>query len=99
LEAHDAQHHHPTLNKAKIQGAVEFCEKMNISYYKEDVFRTFNVPRETGYRILRSGSARRTHNQPDHVETRGRKSVISPAQIREMEKILEEDGMEARGLT
>jgi hypothetical protein len=52
LKTHDSQKHHPTPNEAKIQEAIKFCEKMNIPFYKEDVVRTFNVPRETRYRIL-----------------------------------------------
>jgi hypothetical protein len=100
LKAHEFEKHHPTLNKAKIQGVVEFCEKMKIPYHKEDVFRTFNVPRETEYRILRSGfSARRIHNRPDHVKTKDRKSVISSIKIREMKKLLKEEEIEARDLT
>ncbi len=78
--------HYSTSNKAKIQEAIEFCEKMKISYYKENVFRTFNVFREMSYRILRSDSARRTHNHSDHVKIRDRKSVISSSKIREMKK-------------
>ena len=83
----------PTPNKAKIQGAVEFCEAMGISYYKEDVFRVFNVSRQQGYKYLRSESSRRHHNNPDISEQRGRKSIITPQQIREMERILETEGI------
>ena len=89
----------PTPNKAKIQGAVEFCEAMEISYYKEDVFRVFNISRQQGYKYLRSESSRRHHNNPDISEQRGRKSIITPQQIREMERILETEGIEARALT
>jgi hypothetical protein len=39
----ESRKHVPTPIKAKIQEAVEFCDKMRISYFKEDVFRVFNV--------------------------------------------------------
>ena len=29
---------YPTPIKAKVQGAIEFCDRMNLSYYKEDIF-------------------------------------------------------------
>ena len=99
LEPHDDQNHHSTPNKAKIQGAIEFCQNMKIPFFKADVFRTFNVSHFTGYRILNGESSKQFHNQFDQMETRERKSIISLAQIREMEKILKKEGMEARRLT
>ena len=44
-------------------------------------------------------SARRRNNDPEHEETRGRKSLISDKDIREMERVLESEGFEARALT
>lgn len=91
---------HDTPTKAKVQGAVEFCKRMGIPYYKNDVFRTFNVSKAQGYQFLNSEtSAQRRHNDPEESETRGRKSIVSTKDIREMEKILEEEGFEARALT
>jgi hypothetical protein len=73
---------------------------MKISYHKEDVFRTFNVSRETRYRILRNDfSARRIHNRSDHLKTKDRKSIISSIKIREMKKLLKKEEIEARDLT
>ena len=72
---------------------------MGISYYKEDVLRTFDVSREQGFAFLRNDSARRLENNSDAEETRGRKSLITPKQIREMDRILETEGIEGRGLT
>ena len=99
FDSRERQKHYTTPVKAKVQGAVEFCERMGISYYKEDVFRTFDVSREQGYAFLRNDSARRLENNSDAEETRGRKSLITPKQIREMERILETEGIEGRGLT
>lgn len=33
LENYESGKHHPTSNKAKIQSAIEFCEKINMSIY------------------------------------------------------------------
>ncbi len=59
----------------------------------------FGVPNSTGHHILTESSARRRHNKPDKPETRGRKSIVTPEQLREMEQILETEGLEGRGLT
>jgi len=100
MEPEDHHQNHETPTKAKIQGAIEFCERMNIPYYKNDVFRTFNVSKRQGYEMLRpDSSSRRRHNDPDEEETRGRKGLITAKHIREMEKVLEEEGFEARALT
>jgi transposase len=98
-DSHESRLHVPTPIKSKIiKGAVEFCDKIGISYSKEDVFRTFNVSHATGWRAL-SNQPRRHHNEPTTYETRGRHSKVTPQKIREMERILEEDEFEARALT
>ncbi len=43
MASEDQYKHHDTPIKAKIQEAIEFCERMNLSCYKNDVFRTFEV--------------------------------------------------------
>ena len=85
--------------KARIQGAVDFLEKKGIKGLNEDVFRANKVSHATGYRILKSRNPRTLVNNPTRKETRGRKKVITPEQIREMEMILENEGLEGRGLT
>lgn len=56
------------------------------------------MSRRTGYQILQSSNPRTLKNGPTRKETRGRKQIITLAQIREMEKILENEGLEGRGL-
>ena len=90
---------HDTPTKAKVQEAVEFCQKMGIPFFKADVFRTFGVENRQSHELLRGESARRHHNEFEDSENRGRHRIISPKQIREMERILEEEGMEGRSLT
>ena len=46
--------HYTTPTKAAVLAAVDFCQKFNTPYYKEDVFRTFNVNRRQGFERLRS---------------------------------------------
>ncbi len=85
------------FNKVKIQETIKFCEKMNISYYKNNVFVKLNVTRETNYKILCSDSARRRHNQTDYVNTRSKNNHFV-YEIREMKKILKKKEMKTREL-
>ena len=94
-----AQYQKPTPVKARIQGAIDFLESEGIKGRKSAVFRANGVSRRTGYRILQSSNPRTLKNDPTHKETRGRKQIMTPAQIREMEKNLENEGLEGRGLT
>ncbi|KAI9883088.1 MAG: hypothetical protein M1823_005142 [Watsoniomyces obsoletus] len=91
--------HHPTPTKARVQGAIEFCKAQGLDYRAEDVFQKFNVPRSTGYRLLQKKTSRQRHNDPDPPETRGPKSIITSSQIKEIEHILETEGVNARALT
>lgn len=92
--------HYFTPARAKVRGAVEFCERMGIPYVKADVFRTFKVSHSQGYEFLHEeSSSRRLHNDPNREETCGRPRIISAEKIREMERILQEKGIGARALT
>jgi hypothetical protein len=42
-DSHESRIHVSTPIKSKIKDAVEFCDKMSISYFKENAFCTFNV--------------------------------------------------------
>ena len=50
--AHDSKLNYHTPRKAKIQGIIEFCEKQNIKYFKNDIFRIFNVDRRQAYTFI-----------------------------------------------
>ena len=56
MKSENHYQHHETSTKIKIQKIIEFCERMNISYYKNDVFKTFNVLKRQSYEMLRSDS-------------------------------------------
>ncbi len=92
--------HHDTFIKAKIQKAIEFCERINILYYKNDVFRTFEVSKNQEYQMLQSeiSASRRSHDS-EQDETRGRKSLITSKDIREMKRVLKSEEFEVRALT
>lgn len=92
--------HYFTPARAKVRGAVEFCNRMGIESFKEDIFRTFNVSSREGWKFLSDGfSSRGLHNDPDRKEHRGRQPLISPEKIREIERLLETEGIEARYYT
>ncbi len=40
---HESKMHISIFIKSKIKDAVEFYDKMSISYFKKNVFRTFNM--------------------------------------------------------
>ena len=43
LENCKGESHYITPTKAKIQGIMQFCDKIEIEYFKEDVFQAFDV--------------------------------------------------------
>jgi len=100
MKPEDHYQHHETPTKAKIQGAIEFCKQMNISYYKNDVFRTFNMSKQQGYEMLHSDSSSQCqHNNFDEEKTCDQKELIMAKHIHEMKKVLKEEEFEARALT
>ena len=103
-DSKDNDKHYPTPTRPKMQGAIEFCDRMGFPYYKEYVFRTFGVRHRQGYELIRKGSqspnpSPRTRNHdPDRKKTRRCNHIISSKKIRKMELVLKE-GIEARSLT
>ena len=55
-EDHEGNGHYFTPAQAKVRGAVQFCERIGIEYFKKDVFQTFNVSHCQGYEFLRNDS-------------------------------------------
>ncbi len=88
----------PTPVKARIQGAIDFLKSEGITGKNEAVFRANGVSHAIRYRILRSSNPRTLKNDPTREETRRGHNKITPEQIREMEKILENEGIEGRSL-
>ncbi len=92
--------HYFTPSRAKVCGVAEFCDQMGIEKFKEDIFQTFNVSSREGWRFLNNrNSSRRLGNDPNVEDHRGSQPLISPKKIREMERILETEGIEAHAYT
>jgi len=91
MEPEDHYNHHDTSTKAKVQGAIEFCEQMNIPYFKSDVFKTFRVSKHQGYQMLQSEAS--AHQQNNNSE------LISDKDIWEMKRVLKLKSFEAKALT
>ena len=92
--------HYFTPARAKVRGAVEFCDRRGIDYFKEDIFQTFNVSNREGWRFLNNrDSSRRLQNDPNVENHQGLQLLIGPEKIREMERILETEDIEARAYT
>ena len=94
--------HYKTPKRSKVKGVVEFFEKKGITLNteaKEDIFTTMGVESlSTGYSIL-AGSCRTYHNDSETGELRGRKSIITGAQVAETDKILEEVTADDEGMS
>ena len=98
-EISDPNKQNPTPIKARIQGTVDFLESQGIKHKKEEVFQFNGVSHATGYRLLKSDNLRTPKIAVNMEETRGRKFIITPDQIREMDQILQTTGHEGRALT
>ena len=96
----DDDSHCFTPARAKVRGAVQFCDHMGVQYFKEDIFRTFNVGSRERWRFLSDcNSSCRIQNDPEVEDHRAPQPLIGPEKIWEMERILETEGIEARSYT
>lgn len=92
--------HADAPTNAAIQGTVAYLKARGLPCNKRDIFQFHGVAQNTGYRILRSGTARKRHNS-GLDETRGRPYKLTEAQIHEADAILQEEelGMERKRYT
>ena len=82
--------HYDTPQKAKVQGAYEFLLAKGISIDPREIFQHFGIRSERqGYKIIRNGAFSRRRHHSTLVETRGRKSKVTEAQIQEADHILQ----------
>ena len=91
--------HYPTPTKAKIQGTIDYLQAKGWDNNQSDVFKFFGVTGPAGRRIMSSSQPRQHHNNPTTSESRGRLPIITPEQIREMEQVIENEGLYAQVLT
>ena len=99
-EDYEGPGHSFTPAQAKVRGAVQFCKRMGIEYFNEDVFQTVNFSHCQVYEFLRNDLfLRQLHNNLDQKETCGCRRLISAENLREIERILQEGIIEARAIT
>ena len=94
----DDNHEYPTPVKAKINAIVEFNDAHGIQYFKEDIFRYYQVKRSRGYAMLQKPSTRQNRRQV-LAESLGRHKIIPKKKLKEMEQIIEIEGIAGRSLT
>ena len=83
---HENNTHYFTPAKAKVRDAVEFCDRIGIDYFKEDIFRTFNVSNREGWRFFNNrNSSCQLQNNPNVEDNQGSQPLFGPEKIREME--------------
>lgn len=92
------EHVSPAI-RAQIESTLGFLDSQGITGKKSDVFRFYGVSHSTGYRLLRTPVRPRTEDGHLVNETRGRKSLITSEQIRNMEQVLESEGFTDKGLS
>ncbi|KAF1937255.1 hypothetical protein EJ02DRAFT_477424 [Clathrospora elynae] len=91
--------HHDTPTKSRVRGAIDYMEARGILHSKEDVFRFNAVSHRQGWAMISDGSIDRRHHNAEGPEKRGRKSAITNQQLKEMDKIIKEEGFEARKMS
>jgi hypothetical protein len=88
-----------TPTRSCVRGAIEYMEARGIPHSKEDVFRFNQVSHRQGWAMISQGSVDRRHHRSDRPERRGRPRLITNNQLKEMDKIIKEEGFEARQLS
>lgn len=78
---------------------INFFESKSIKEKKNAVFQVNSVLCKIGYQILQSRNLHTLKNNSIYKEICGQKYVITPIQICEIEKILENEELEGHGLT
>jgi hypothetical protein len=91
-----------TPRKSHIKGICEWNDYHGIPYFHTDDFRYHKVSKEVGWTILREDNQefdRQHHNNEVSEERRGRKPLLSPAQLHQANRFLQDVGWDARVLT
>jgi hypothetical protein len=99
MDNSDRRDHYDTPTKAKVRGAVEFLEAKGIPHFKSEMFDHFNVKHRQGWAMISEASEDRRHHNTDGEEHRGGPRKITNQQLKEMDRIIREEGFEARKLS
>jgi hypothetical protein len=90
---------HETPTKSKIRGTISYLEAAGIPHFKSRIFDHFGVGHRRGWAIISDGSEDRRHYTTDGKEHRGRHSLVSNWHVKEMDRLIKEEGFEARKLS
>jgi transposase len=102
---HIPEKHWTTPQKQRIHDINEFGDSLKIHtptgtrVTKTRLFRQQGVPRSSAYRFLKTPDPRRLENSGIRKETRGRKSILSPQDIRAIERLIWTNGYDGRVLS
>jgi transposase len=98
--SHSGYKHHDTPTKAKVRAACEVLHDEGLRGFHTKVFERYGVSKSQGWELLQEGSAVRRfgHNLHD-IETRGRPRAITPEQLRQVERLLEDCDVEGRSMS
>jgi transposase len=99
VELHEYDNEYGTPQKAMVRGTISYLHAKKIPFFKEDVFRHFGVSHASGYRMINPESSVRRYDTLVHHNPRHRPRKVTPEKLREMEAILENEGIEARCFT
>lgn len=80
-----------TVKSAKIEGASECLKAKGIPHDPREIFEHFDVKQRSCYNYIAEGASARTRkHRIDLIETRGRATKMTGAQVREVDHFLEE---------
>ncbi|KAF1978853.1 hypothetical protein BU23DRAFT_586691 [Bimuria novae-zelandiae CBS 107.79] len=98
--SHAGYSHHDTPTKVRVLSACQYLDAKGIKGQKASVFRDAGVSKARGWEILRQGRERRRIGvDTPHTETRGRPALISPEDLRRLERIIEDCDVEGRSIS
>jgi len=85
---------HDTLQRAKVQGAIEYLRAKEIPKNDTEVFKFFKFKPRTSYDLIQPEVPARTYyNRDDINETRGYKPKLLRANIVATDSLLEETNL------
>jgi len=87
--------HYPTPVRCRLLGTTAFLKGHKIPFVHADLFQELHIRKTQAWKILHDDKERRH----PAIETRGRKPIITPADLQRMEEILWQYGFKARQLS
>ncbi|KAF1938272.1 hypothetical protein EJ02DRAFT_354942 [Clathrospora elynae] len=85
--------------KAEVCSTIEFMEAQNIPFFKQHVFDHFRVSHRQGWAMISDGSKDCRHHRAKGEERCRRPSKVTNWHLKEMDRIMKDEGLEARKLS